>query len=201
MGRAGVKPNRAWVYDPSPDILVQRWNQLVSVTDRERKRELFKESSDRKLDTKVDPLPGGPPHQGTIADETGACAEPVRVAFRSFDRQWIIPDNRLLHRPSPDLWRATGPGQVFAVEQHSKVISSGPGIVFTALVPDMDYFEGSEGGRVLPMLHADGSANVAPRLLSVLSERVGRQVDAAEFVAYLAGVAATRASRSASPRS
>ena len=31
-----------------------------------------------------------------------------RYGFRSFDRQWIIPDNRVLNRPNPELWRSHG---------------------------------------------------------------------------------------------
>ncbi len=185
-------PNRAWVYAPSPEILRRRWGQLIAATGRERKKELFKESTDRKLATKVGPLPGGPKHQGTIADESGPCPQPARVAYRSFDRQWIIPDNRLLHRPSPDLWRAAQPNQIFVIQQRVRPISSGPGVVFAALIPDVDYFKGSEGGRVAPMLHADGSANVAPRLLEVLGERLGTSVTVQDLVAYVAGVAGHR---------
>ena len=32
---------------------------------------------------------------------------PVRYGFRSFDRQWIIPDNRVINQPNPELWRFT----------------------------------------------------------------------------------------------
>ena len=39
--------------------------------------------------------------------------KPVRYGFRSFDRQWIIPDNRLINQPSPMLWEIEGPKQVF----------------------------------------------------------------------------------------
>jgi hypothetical protein len=50
---------------------------------------------------------------------------------------------------------------LFVVELSSKPIKSGPGIVFSSLIPDMDHFKGSEGGRALPMLRPDGSANLA----------------------------------------
>ena len=115
----------------------------------------------------------------------------MRIAYRSFDRQWLIPDNRLLHRPSPDLWRANDKQQVFLTEQHAHHFETGPAIVFTNLVPDMHHFN-SRGGRVLPMRHAGGAPNVAPRLLSVLAERLGRPVPVEDLVAYLAGVVAHR---------
>jgi hypothetical protein len=188
---AGVKPNRTWIYAPSSAILQERWKSLVTEDNPERKRKLFRESRDRKIDTKVGALPGRATPANTIATEHGPCPPPERVAYRSFDRQWIIPDNRLLHGPSPDLWRASMvPGQLFTVEQHTEPINSGPGLVFTTLIPDMHYFKGSEGGRVLPMLHPDGSPNVAPSLLQRIGTRLGITVAGADLVAYIAAVVA-----------
>lgn len=186
----GMKPNRTWVYAPSPELLVERWQHLVNEKDRERKRVLFKESSDRKLDTVVDPLPGFPAHSSTIGKEKGAMLEPVRVAYRSFDRQWVIPDNRLIHRPSPDLWRGRlAPDQLFLNEQHSQAISSGPAVVFSTLIPDMDHFN-VRSGRVLPLLHPSGEDNTAPRLLLCLADRLGTPVTAGDLAAYIAAVSA-----------
>jgi hypothetical protein len=79
---------------------------------------------------------------------------------------------------------------LFLVEQHTEPISSGPGVVFTTLIPDMHYFKGSEGGRVLPMLYPDGSPNVAPGLLVRLGQRFGTTVTAPDLVAYVAAVTA-----------
>jgi len=143
----------------------------------------------RRADT--DPsIPAGL-HYTTIAKETGACPPPHRIAYRSFDRQWIIPDQRVIDRPRAELWAAEKTDdQLFIVEQHTEPINSGPGIVFTTLIPDMHYFKGSEGGRVLPVLHPDGSANVAPQLLARLGQRLGITVAAPELAAYIAAVTA-----------
>jgi hypothetical protein len=187
----GVKPNRAWVYAPSADILARRWSSLVGAESWERRRELFKESSDRTIDSRVEPLPGFPPHTGTILQERGVCPSPVRIAYRSFDRQWLIPDNRLLHRPSPDLWRAAGTDQVFLTEQHAHPFETGPAVTFSALVPDMHHFNG-RGGRVLPLRHAGGAPNVPPLLLASLGERLGQPVSVEDLVAYIAGTVAHR---------
>lgn len=189
----GIKPNRAWVYAPHPEILRKRWSELISVEDEERRRELFKESSDRTIHSVVAPLPGFPAHARSIAKENGPCPEPVRVAYRSFDRQWIIPDNRLLHRPSPDLWRANFTDQIFLSEQHARRLESGPGVVFSALIQDMDHFKGSEGGRVLPMRHPGGTENVAPHLLAYVSARLEHNVTIEDLVSYIAGCVAHRA--------
>ncbi|WP_313551043.1 type ISP restriction/modification enzyme [Corynebacterium sp.] len=83
----------------------------------------------------------------------------VEVGYRSFDRQYIIADSRVLDRARPDLWAARSPKQVFLVEFHSRHPKSGPGLMFSNLIPDMNSFKGSDGGRALPMLHPDGDPN------------------------------------------
>jgi hypothetical protein len=186
----GVKPNRTWVYSPSRDVLHERWGILTAEGDPDRKRKLFKESRDRTIDSKVGPLPGRPRTTSTIAAESGASPTPERVSFRSFDRQWVIPDNRLFHGPSPDLWRASAvPGQLFMLEQHSQPIESGPGVMFTTLIPDIHSFNG-RGGRVFPMMHPDASANFSPSLLTRLGQRLGIEVTEQLLLAYVAAVVA-----------
>lgn len=189
---AGIKPNRTWVYAPSIPILAERWKALVTEADAETKATLFKETRDATLEKVVLPLPGFQPSEfdGPFKNETRPEPTPVRVGYRSFDRQWILADSRLLDQPRPDLWAAKVPGQVFTVEQHSKRISDGPGVVFSSLIPDMDHFKGSEGGRTLPLLHPDGSANLAPGLAEALSTLLEVAVDAEDVLAYVAAVAA-----------
>jgi len=189
----GIKPNRTWVYAPSPGILAERWKRVTAETSLARKKEFFRESRDATLHKTKDPLPGTDTAQGTripFRKEVGPPPAAVRVGYRSFDRQWIIPDSRLLHGPSPDLWRARIPGQVFVIEQHAKPISDGPGVVFTALIPDMDHFKGSEGGRALPMLHPGGRPNLAPGLTEALADRFQRPVAPGDVLAYVAAVVA-----------
>jgi hypothetical protein len=85
-----------------------------------------------------------PPHAGTIDQERTECPAPVRIAYRSLDRQWIIPDSRVIDFPRPELWRAAGEAQVFLSELHSAPVASGPAVTFAALVPDMHHFKDSE---------------------------------------------------------
>ncbi len=188
----GVKANRRWVYAPHPQILDRRWNTLIHAGSSRRRRELFKET-DRTVATTAEPLPDGHQHIGTIDTERGRCPEPRRVAYRSFDRQWLIPDSRLIDRPRPNLWRASA-GNTFINEQHGRQLRSGPGIVLTRLIPEMDHFKGSEGGRVLPARHATGEPNVAPGLLELLATRLPDRGPSTveDLVAYLAGVVAHR---------
>lgn len=189
----GIKPNRTWVYAPSADVLAERWNRLIGEPDTARKRQLFKETRDAGLDRLRDPLPGRDVHRftGPFANEHSPAPAPVRVGYRSFDRQWVFPDSRLIDYPRPDLWSTRVPGRIFVVEEHSRPSWTGsPGIVLSSLMPDMDYFNG-RGGRVLPLFHPDGSANLAPGLLPVLATALGReQITALDLAAYVAGVVA-----------
>ena len=58
-------------------------------------------------------LPGYEPRPTPVADERGPCITPIRYGFRSFDRQWIIPDNRLINQPNPELWESHSEHQVY----------------------------------------------------------------------------------------
>jgi len=192
----GVKPNRTWVYAPDPAILADRWRRIVSESDPEEKRKLFKESDSAKVDLIKEPLTGPDVYVGVgpFGRESGPPPKPVRVGFRSFDRQWLLPDSRLIHRPSPDLWKARLADQLFITEQHSQPISDGPGIVITALIPDMHAFN-NRGGRVLPLLHPAGRPNLAPGLLEAIAAHTGALLDDSlvaplDLVAYLAAVIA-----------
>lgn len=187
----GIFPTRAWVYAPSADILLRRWRLLLSETNRETQAEMFKEGRDATLDKPKPPLPGNDTHQGSgpIKNDHRTVPHPVCVGYRSFDRQWILPDARLMDMPRRDLWAARVPGQVFVIEQHRHQFDGGPGLVFSALIPDFDMFN-NRGGRALPYLHPDGSTNLAPGLLTALSSLLETAVDAADVLAYLAGVTA-----------
>ncbi|MFF2125615.1 type ISP restriction/modification enzyme [Streptomyces olivochromogenes] len=188
--KPGFNPNRTWVVGPDPDILRQRWERLVHESDEFLKRSMLKETADRKLGSAPRAFPGHPTPRRPLVTERDACPEPVRIARRSFDRQWLIPDSRVIDRPRPDLWQAQRDDQLFVIEQHRQPISSGPALVFTSLVPDVHYFN-NNGGRVLPLRHADGSPNTAPGLLEHLANSFGLpEVPVEDLAAYIAGTTA-----------
>lgn len=187
----GVFPTRTWVYAPSRDILQRRWATLIGENDRKLKSDLFKEGNDADLDKGKSDLPGADTCSNSatpIINETAGSPNVVRVGYRAFDRQWIVADSRVMDRPRRDLWAARVPEQVFVVEMHRKSLDSGPGVVFSALIPDFHFFKGSEGGRALPFLHPDGSANLAPGLTAALAAALGTEVTAEDFLAYVAGI-------------
>lgn len=197
---SGVMPGRTWVYAPEPETLRRRWQQLVSEPDFDRKQELFHphapkgQLGDRHLTKKLrDDLPGSTPRSPSVHEEpTGSASrEPIRISYRSFDRQYLIPDKRLINRPNPSLWQIrNAPGQVFLTALMAHPPKHGPAGTFTALIPDLDHYQGSFGGRVFP-LWLDGEAgrsNVPHHLLTVLSDAYERPVTAKEIFAYLAAV-------------
>ncbi|SEC01535.1 N-6 DNA Methylase [Streptomyces sp. 2131.1] len=187
-GSPGVKANRSWVSSPSQETLRRRWATLIREPDPAVKSELFKETRDRTLGVKKAPLPGRPARSRALGEETDDRPETVRIALRSFDRQWLIADNRVLDYPRPDLWAAVQHGQLFLNQQSSHQINSGPAVVATHLIPDTDHFNG-RGGRVMPILHPDGSPNTAAGLLPHLTRTLrGEPVTVADLAAYTAAV-------------
>ncbi|HVX98486.1 MAG TPA: type ISP restriction/modification enzyme [Pseudorhodoplanes sp.] len=65
------------------------------------------------------------------------------AAFRSFDRQWLPPDNRLMSRPRPDLWTGYSPEQTYLTCLDAYSPENGAAITFTNLIPDHDLYKGS----------------------------------------------------------
>jgi len=188
----GVFPTRTWVYAPNAETLRKRWHTLMGESDPKIQSQMFKEGRDATMDKGKEPLPGSDTHRsssGSLRLDHVTQPHPVRVAYRSFDRQWVLPDSRLMDMQRPNLWAARIPGQVFVVEQHSQEVSDGPGLTFTALIPDFHCFN-NRGGRALPRLNPDGSANLTPGLTAALSSSLGLNVADTDVIAYIAAVVA-----------
>ncbi|MFF8841393.1 type ISP restriction/modification enzyme [Streptomyces sp. NPDC015127] len=188
-GSPGIKANRSWVTSPSIDVLMRRWTRLIGEEDPAVKALLFKVTDSRGLGSRPPGLPGFPHVGRTVADETYDRPQLLQIGLRSFDRQWLIADNRVIDRPRSEVWESLLPGQVFLNQQHTHVINTGPALVATALLPDTDHFNG-RGGRVHPVLHPDGTANVPTGLLRYLAGSVGvEEVTVHDLAAYAVAVA------------
>jgi predicted helicase len=198
---SGVMPGRTWIIAPDAKSLHLRWEKLINASS-DQKEVLFHphlrngEPGDRhskKLVTKG--LPGYAPRLTPVADDRDSCETPIRYGFRSFDRQWIIPDNRVINQPNPELWELHSDHQVYFTALARTSPSSGPAITFTGLIPDHDHYKGSFSGRIFP-LWRDREANVPnipTVLLTYLSQRYNRPVSAEDLMAYIAAVAANPA--------
>ena len=195
---SGVKAGRVWVIAPDAESLRKRWQTLVDAPP-DRKESLFHphlldgKPGDRHSRKTIEAgLPGDEARPGPVAEDRNPCLPPVRYGYRSFDRQWLIPDNRLIDRPNPKLWERHSDRQVYLTALGNYSPTAGPALTFTGLIPDGDHYKGSFSGRVYPLWfdRAATVPNVPPGLLSHLLKRYKRPVAAEDLIAYIAAVAA-----------
>jgi len=127
----------------------------------------------------------------SVNNDHATVIAPTRYGFRSFDRQWIIPDTRLINRPNPTLWNGYSSRQVFLTAPEDRSPSVGPAITFTDLIPDLHHYNG-RGGRVYPLWQdrATSQSNIKPALLVYLAKIYGYAVKAEDVMAYIAAVMA-----------
>lgn len=194
---SGVMPGRTWVISPDPESLVRRWGALQRAP-ASRQEDLFQPHmsngrlGDRHMNKVVaDPLAGFEPRTRPLAADDGPCVPPIQYAFRSFDRQWIIPDNRLINRPNPGLWAGRSSRQIYITALSRHAPTGGPALSCCAEIPDLHHYKGSFGGRAFPLwLDATCSrSNVRPGILRALSESFKRAVSDEEIFAYVVGIA------------
>src|SRR6185503_484926 len=100
----------------------------------------------------------------------------TRYAYRTFDRQWVLADPRLGDFLRPALWRLAAPGQVFLTSLLTHPLGPGPAVVATRLVPDLDHFRGSFGGRAVMPLWLGDHPNLASGLLDALAATYGQRI-------------------------
>ena len=196
---SGVMTGRTWVIAPDRYSLERRWEALQSEVDPQRKEALFHPHlrKGRPGDKHVNKRPrrwlaGHETRTCSVAADQASVIPPVRYAYRSFDRQWIIPDGRLINQANPGLWRSHSEEQVYMTALRAHAPRGGPAVTFCGAIPDLDHYKGSFGGRVLPLWGDERrqTPNVMAGLLRVLSEVLGAAVSAPDVVAYLAAVAA-----------
>ena len=189
----GVLANRGWPTAVDSDTLKRRWNELVTESDDVRKKALFKETRDRTIHrTFVNNLSQCPLDSATsISQEGNRCPTPIGIAWRSFDRQWIIPDIRILDVPRPPLWETRSDQQIHLTCIEDDHPDSGPAVTFTHLLPGLHHYHG-RGGRVFPLWRDSGNttANMPPGLRDHLGRAIGADVIPEDVLAYIAAVCA-----------
>ena len=117
----------------------------------------------------------------SVAKDTGKVIAPTHYAFRSFDRQWIIPDaSRIINQPNPTLWNAWSDKQVFRDGARCAFAKIRPrAVALTGLIPDLRSLQ-----RLLRR----------PRV-SALGRRAGDAIERARGRVAGAGQGARRAGR------
>ena len=191
---SGVMPGRTWVIAPDRASLERRWQALQSEADATVKAALFHPhpQGDKHLHKSLrEGLHGHEFRAISVALDTEAVIPPARYACRSFDRQWIIPDGRLINRPNPTLWQRHSSEQVYMTALRAHAPTSGPAVTFSAAIPDLDHYNG-RGGRVFS-LWADRqhrTPNLKAGLLRDVAEALEITVSAPSLLAYFAAIAA-----------
>ena len=113
--QSGLKVGRVWPIAPDPGVLKRRWKRLMLANSGDRGR-LFKDSpTGQKVNDSPISLLGTGDRLKAISElpRGSACPELRRYAHRSYDRQWLLADARVLDRPGPPLWIAHSEQQVY----------------------------------------------------------------------------------------
>ena len=188
---SGVQLKRTWPIAPDEETLERRWRGLLQAADRSK---AFRETGDRTIAGTYRASLTKEQESKPIAELSHGAPVPEvqRYAYRSFDRQYLIADGRLISRSRPDLWRVHSDRQVYVTSLLSQVLGDGPALTACALIPDLHHFPGGSGKSIVPLYRtADASeGNVLSGLLDKLSRAYGRQVTAEDFLAYVYGVLA-----------
>ncbi len=187
---SGVQFKRTWPICSSPDTLKARWVALLAA---KHLTVAFKETRDRKVSRNYPPLPGAQREKPLAEMLPDAPVPPLeRYAYRSFDRRWILADNRLGDFLRPDLWAAHGDAQVYLTSLLTKPLGTGPAMTACAAIPDLDHFSG-RGAKDIAPLYRDArgeEANILPGLLNMLTKTYGLAVSPEDFLAHLYGILA-----------
>lgn len=186
---SGVQGKRVWPIATDPDTLRARWQALMAESDRSTP---FKESSDRLVNRRYPQF--NPEFQDTtpLADlPNDTESPPIQLyGYRSFDRQYIFADGRLLSRPRPQLWQVHSEQQLYFGSLLTKVLGSGQALSVSKYVPDMDFFSGRGAKDILP-LYRDKAAklpNLHPNLIRSLGDHFRTDVSPQDIAAYIYAV-------------
>lgn len=184
----GMQFKRAWPIGESQTLLETRWKRLLQLPKSERGKAL-RETSARRITQSYPALDSSNrtlPAIANLGPDTPAF-QLVRYAYRSFDRHWVLNDNRLCDRPRPTLQAAHSEKQVYMTSMLTNVFGKGPASVATALIPDLDHFRGSFGGaHVIPFWRnkAATDPNITAGVINTLTEKHSDRVTAEDLFAY-----------------
>ncbi len=186
---SGVKVGRSWPIAPDENTLRSRWRTLCHAPQDGRASLFVDRPTGRKADDKARRLPPRTGRQKAINELSPAASGPElrRYAYRSFDRQYIIADGRLIDRPGPDLWRTHNVRQLYFTTLLNHPLGGGPALTAAGYIPDLHHFRGSYGAKEAFPLYSDAAAkqpNITPCLLTCLGKAYGQPASAEDFVAY-----------------
>ena len=168
---SGCQLKRTWPIGSAKSVLERRWHALTDAIPRQRAA-LLKETRDRSAESRVMPLLKGSKKLRTLwnLDPDEAPEAIVRYGYRSFDRHWVVADNRVADFPRPPLWRSRGDHQVFLTTLTSTKLGSGPVLTASPYVPDLHHFSARGAKDVMPLYRdpAGETPNLTEGILEVL---------------------------------
>ncbi len=183
---SGVQLKRTWPIAPDEETLRRRWRALLRAEDRAT---AFRETGDRTVNGRyrVKLTEAGDSTPIVQLPQNASMPDAARYAFRSFDRQYVIADGRLMSRPRPELWRAHSGRQVYLTSMFTETLGTGPALSASAVLPDLHHFSGRGAKDAIPLYRvADASqANVLPGLLELLGQNFHREIRPGDFLAYV----------------
>ena len=183
---AGCMAGRVWPISPSRETLELRWKTIASAPKLNRPLLLKESPTGRDVSSSPYGLFSGSRLTPIInVMPTDLPETYVRYGWRSFDRQWLVADNRLLDRASPTLWAAHSSAQIYIASMISKLLGPGPSVTVSCELPDRDVFSGRGGKDVMP-LYRDAKAeepNITRGLLTKLGKQLSRPAPKPEALA------------------
>jgi hypothetical protein len=185
---SGVQWKRSWPIGETRDVLANRWTAFTGASQRAA---MFKETRDRRVTKRYPPLLGNARRLVSLNSiSTNEPHPPLhRYAFRSFDRRWVMLDNRLgdyLRRP---LWETLSDRQVFLTSLITNVLGLGAAATACAEPPDLHHFCGRGAKDVIPLWRDAAAAepNLPAGLLDLLIGVLGA-LTAEDIFAYVYAV-------------
>lgn len=183
--QSGVQVKRTWPIAHDREVLRKRWNQLVNSKD---KAVLFKETRDRNIASRYPDIQRHDAMLTPLDKSTeGDYIDPIQYCYRSFDRQWVLPDNRLCDYLRPVLWHAHSERQVYLSSCFQRPLDFGPALTCASSLPDLNHFCNRGAKDTIP-LYRDADCknpNVLPDLLDLLSRAYSRTVMPEDFAGYV----------------
>ena len=184
----GIKFHRIWPIGVTKEQLVKRWTKFCS-SDLNKKAKLLKETTDRKIDSKVTDVFGNPIETLMQCTRESAIPPISRYGYRFLDRQYAYIDNRLADRIRPNLLQVHSKKNFYLITMNRKRFDVGPAMVLSTDLPDIDFMGGS-GKDIIPVYRNSDctESNISSGLLSTLEEHYGEQVTNMELISYVYGV-------------
>ena len=194
---SGTQLKRTWPIGPTTGILKKRWKVLTDEIPNKR-GQLLAENKYRTAQSRPKPLLSRGPRLRAVVDlDRGDPPEGIeRYGYRSFDRQWVIADYRVVTHPRPPIWSVRSGKQLFLTTLTSTKLGQGPAVTVTPYAPDMDHFRGSYGAKNVIPMYRDRSGrepNLSAGWLDTLGRVTGNSVTVEDFIAYVHALLGTGA--------